>query len=70
MFNFADCMKACASWNAFRNSPQCYSVSYDISDAFAEEAGIGNCFFKGNRNIQARRKTVTSSADAQLSGDS
>ncbi|KAL8752726.1 MAG: hypothetical protein Q9199_005542 [Rusavskia elegans] len=70
MFNFADCMEACASWNAFRNSPQCYSVSYDISDAFAEEAGVEYCFFKGNRNIQARRKTVTSSADAQLSGDS
>ncbi|KAI4096817.1 MAG: hypothetical protein LQ339_006901 [Xanthoria mediterranea] len=70
MFTFADCMEACASWNAFRHSPRCYSVSYEPSDAFTEEAGFGNCFFKGERNIQARHKTVTDSADAQLSGDS
>ena len=70
MFTFADCMEACASWNAFQHSPRCYSVSYDPSDTFTEEAGFGNCFFEGERNIQARHKTVTSSADAQLSGDS
>ena len=70
MFTFADCMEACASWNAFRHSPRCYSVSYDPSDTFTEEAGFGNCFFKGERNIQARHKITTSSADAQLSGDS
>ncbi|KAI4220782.1 MAG: hypothetical protein LQ349_008002 [Xanthoria aureola] len=57
MFTFADCMEACASWNAFQHSPRCYSVSYDPSDTFTEEAGFGNCFFKGERNIQARHKT-------------
>ncbi|KAL8998624.1 MAG: hypothetical protein Q9169_002375 [Polycauliona sp. 2 TL-2023] len=70
MYTFADCMAACASWNAYEHSPPCYAVSYDISDAFSSERGNGNCFFKGRRNIQAYGKNVTSSADAVLSGDS
>ncbi|KAL8918224.1 MAG: hypothetical protein Q9172_005517 [Xanthocarpia lactea] len=69
VFTFADCIEACASWNAHRNSPPCYSISYDFGDAFTEESGTGNCFFKGVSNIPARPRTATSSADAQLSGD-
>ena len=66
VFTFADCIDACASWNDHQIDPPCYAVSSDISDAFTEEGGIGNCFLKGVKGIPPKGKKVTDSAVADL----
>ncbi|KAL8707389.1 MAG: hypothetical protein Q9220_007581 [cf. Caloplaca sp. 1 TL-2023] len=70
VFTFADCIEACASFNAHISDPHCYAVSYDTSNtgSFVEKSGLGNCFLKGSGSVQAHEKNVTSSAQAQFSG--
>lgn len=57
VFTFADCMEACASWNAFRamNTPQCFAIAFGFGPgAYSQSSGKGNCFLKDSRSIAAR----------------
>lgn len=70
VFNFADCIEACSSYNFFnardRGVPgrelnsSCLGVSYDVT--FPEKDGLGNCFLKWTLGDGAVGKNDTSSA--------
>jgi len=68
VFTFADCMEACASWNARHLSTKCYTVSYDISNTgvSVENSGLGNCFLKDSNKIQGRKRSPTSSGSMKF----
>lgn len=64
VYNFGDCIEACASYNMNVADPRlnstCLGVSYDIS--FLKAGGLGNCFLKSTLGDGPRGKNVTSSA--------
>ena len=61
VFQFTDCMEACASWNKFREttSPQCLAIVFDNEPyANSESSGMGNCWLKNSGNTTARASTA------------